>query len=150
MKHHGCAVDFAHDRIRALLRACDTALARCRTIRMGDIYRIVADMPSPRFWVSTERATVVISAMRAYAQNPKLPNPLGSMRPTKREMYAELCRRVEAIIAIDPGLALPCAVERAIHQPAPKFYLTPASVQKLIQPNRKKWNRQKMKKWQRS
>ena len=68
-------------------------------ISLPQIYREVVNMPSARFWVSEERAAIVISAMAKGDE-------LLSMRPTKREMFVEIYNRAMQIKKEFPSLSV--------------------------------------------
>ena len=125
MKHHGCILDFTHERNADLMRAYRARLAEAGHIVMPDIFSRVAASPASRFWVSEERAAVVVSAMLAR-------RPLPRMRRNKREMFEEIFRRYTAAQAADPTRSVFEIVADVVNQPAPKFYLTPRTVGEFI------------------
>lgn len=125
MKHHGCILDFTHERNADLMRAYRAKLAEVGHIIMPDIFSRVADSPASRFWVSEERAAVVVSAMLTE-------RPLPRMRQNKREMFEEIFRRYTAAQAADPTRSVFEIVADVVNQPAPKFYLTPRTVGEFI------------------
>lgn len=86
MKYFGSTVDFTHQRNADIMRVYRQKIVEADVIRMDDICRQVAESPSSRFWVSEERAAIVISAMDAG-------RPLACMTESKREMFAEIFRR---------------------------------------------------------
>lgn len=71
---------------------------------------------------------------------------LGSMRPSKREMFREIFDRVLVMRAKHPGLSLYKLVSMVVEQPAPKFYLSPSSAKIMICKARKEWYRKRMQK----
>jgi hypothetical protein len=125
MKYFGSILEFTHDRNKDLLRAFHQQLLEVRHIYMPDIFRRVVAMPSARFWVSEERATVVISAMLQGKH-------ISGMRGSKQEMFEEIYRRVLVIRQQQPKRTLPDTVAEVIHQPAPKFYMTPGTARVVI------------------
>ncbi len=125
MKHPGCILDFTHERNADLMRVYRARLAEADYIVMPDIFARVADSPSSRFWVSEERAAVVVSAMLA---NRRLP----PMRRNKREMFNEIFRRYRAAHDADPTRPMFEVVADIVNAPAPKFYLTPRTVGEFI------------------
>lgn len=92
---------------------------------MPEIFELVAESPASRFWVSEERAAIVIAAMEAG-------KPLTRMRRNKREMFEEIFRRYLALRDLHPDKSLFELVSIVVHQPAPKFYLTPRTVGEFI------------------
>ena len=82
MKHLGCILDFTHERNCDLMRAYRKKIEEANTIVMPVIFELVSQSPASRFWVSEERAAIVISAMAAG-------KPMPRMRENKREMFEE-------------------------------------------------------------
>ena len=129
MKHKGSTTDYLRQRDDALMKAYRDALRAADTAapyNYPDICRRVADSPSPRFWVSEERAAAVIGAI----ENGK---PLPPMRGARREMFAEIHRRYLKEKAADPGGTVFALAVKIVNSPAPKFYLTPLTVGDFIQ-----------------
>ena len=87
MKHKGSKFVYEDERDKDIMRAYHEQLASCDTIVLSDIFRKVVEMPSVRFWVSEERAAVVIGSMLRG-------DKLEKMRPNAREMYFEIYKRV--------------------------------------------------------
>lgn len=83
-------------------------------------------MPSRRFWVSSVRAAVVVSAMM------RGEDVLSQMRSTKSEMFREIYKRVVEIREKNPGISILEICENVVQQPAPKIYLTPGSAKIMI------------------
>ncbi len=125
MKYFGCILDFTRERNNDLMRAYREKLAQASFIAMPDIFQSVADSPAARFWVSEERATVVISSMIAGKPAPK-------MRKNKREMFDEIYRRFIDMRTDYPDKSVFELVTIIVNQPAPKFYLTPRTVGEFI------------------
>ena len=57
---------------------------------------------------------------------------LHKMRPTTREMYLEIYRRVCSIKKEQPNKPLSEIVFQVVGQPAPQFYLTPDSARVIV------------------
>lgn len=125
MKYFGCILDFTRERNADLMRAFRHHLALANFIVMPDIFEAVANSPASRFWVSEERAAIVISAMAAGKQLPR-------MRSNKREMFNEIYRRFIVERNNNPDKSVYELVSTIVNQPAPKFYLTPRSVGEFI------------------
>lgn len=125
MKHYGCILDFTDERNAELMRAYRERLADADYILMPDIFARVADSPCSRFWVSEERACIVVSAMMA-GRPPK------GMRACKREMFREVYRRFRTLRKAHPEKTVFELCVSVVHQPAPKFYMTPRTVGELI------------------
>ena len=126
MKHHGNVSHFIYIRNRELYKAYRHALAGTSHIVLRDICRTVAETPCPRFWVSEERALIVVSELY------KGRYVLDSMKPLTREMYIEIFRRVDSLRSENPNTPLYDLVFQVVNSPAPKFYLTPESVAVII------------------
>lgn len=125
MKSFGAVLEFTRERNDALLRAYRIQLRKAHYIVMADIFQKVADSPAPRFWVSEERAAIVISAMVAG-------RPLPPMRECKRQMFQEIYARYLQARSHDPDTPLSLLVADIVNQPAPHFYLTPRTIAQLI------------------
>lgn len=126
MKYHGCILEFTDDRNEELMRAFREAVRNSSFIDINEISGIIVNMPCSRFWVSEERAMVVVAAML------KGKTVLRTMRPTKREMFQEIYNRV-----IDLRKKRPCAslfelVMKVVNSPAPKFYMRPRCAMEII------------------
>ena len=103
----------------------DRYIASCDYIRMSQVFDHIVNQPCHRFWVSNFRAYVVIlSMLKGY----KLKN----MRPSKKEMFQEIFRRVCALKEAYPSMSLFQLVAEVVAQPAPKFYLTASSAKIMV------------------
>jgi hypothetical protein len=103
---------------------------------VGDTFRAIVNMPASRFYVSETRAAIVISNMLHGCD-------ISNMRPSKREMFEEIYRRVLALMALPDYADVPIyqIVGEVIEQPAPKFYLSPVSARLYIKNARKEWHK---------
>ena len=125
MKYFGSILDFTRERNADLMRVYHDRLAEASIIVMPVIFQLVADSPASRFWVSEERAAIVISAMAAG-------KPMPRMRSNKREMFEEIYRRYLLMRKDYPDKSVYELVTKIVNQPAPKFYLTPRTVGEFI------------------
>lgn len=125
MKYFGSILDFTKQRNADLMRVYRDRLAEASIIAMPVIFQLVADSPASRFWVSEERAAIVISAMAAG-------KPMPRMRSNKREMFEEIYRRYLLMRKDYPDKSVYELVTKIVNQPAPKFYLTPRTVGEFI------------------
>ncbi len=132
MKPHGSRFEYEDQRNDNLMKVYHEIIVKANHVRMPDIYQMVANSPSRRFWVSEERAAIVVSAMMRG-------DPLKRMRPLKREMYNEIYRRVMALRDENPKMPISQLVAQVVEQHAPKFYITPGSAKVLICKIRKEW-----------
>ena len=60
MKHKGAIMEYSKERMDDLMRAYDEYISSCDYIRMSEVYKIIVNMPSRRFWVSDIRAALII------------------------------------------------------------------------------------------
>lgn len=125
MKYFGSILDFTKERNDDLMRVYREKLATANIIVMPRIFELVAEAPARRFWVSEERATIVVSAMLAGKQLPR-------MRNNKREMFDEIFRRFLIYRKQFPGKSIFELTSKIVNEPAPKFYLTPRTVGEFI------------------
>ena len=115
MKLFGSVLSFTHERNAALLKTYRKHVNAADYVRLDEIGKKVVNSPSPRFWVSEERAAAVVSAiMRGKPV-------LETMRPTKREMFEEIHRRVVALKKQHPDWHLSRLVYVVVNSSAPKF-----------------------------
>lgn len=120
MKKKGHHCDFRDERDKALLAVWRGLLRSAPgPVRADDLYRVVANAPAPRFYVSTERVAAV-------ARNP---GAMAGMRPRKRAMFSELLRRMAKR---QEGESEAEAIFRIVYSPAPSFYLAPEYVKELV------------------
>ena len=126
MKPKGNILEFT------LARILDLYLIYCREIRtsnfvrMSDIATNIVNSPARRFYVSEERAAIVISAMY---QGRKIPT---NMNSNKLEMFIEIFKRVKSLRSDNPKLSIFEAVCAVVNSPAPKFYMQPRSAIDII------------------
>lgn len=132
MKHYGSSFEYAEERNEDMMRAYMQEISRCDQIFLPQVFNRVVNMPSKRFWVSAERAAIVISNMMRG-------DTLSNMRPTKREMFQEIYRRVKEIQKKNPKMSIYEMALMVVQQPAPKFYLTAGSAKVIIYRIRKQW-----------
>lgn len=133
MKSFGATLAFTHERNRALLKAYRHHIHHCSHINLPSIGRLIVDSPAPRFWVSEDRATAVVSAiMRGHPV-------LDAMRLSKREMFHEIYIRTMELKQTHPRAHLCELVSRVINSPAPKFYMEPSSALQYIFKIRNGW-----------
>lgn len=135
----GSTLEYAEERINALMREYDQYIASCEYIRMSEVFDHIVNQPCRRFWVSNIRAAVVIARMM---KGDKLKN----LRPTKREMFQEIYERVCKLKRLNPTLSLFQLVSEVVTQPAPKFYLTPSSAKIMVYKAKKEWFAKKKRK----
>lgn len=132
MKNFGSHFEYEAHRNADLMRAYREELKASSHIRLPEILCTIVNRPSARFWVSEERAAIVMSRM---LKGDSLPE----MRPLKREMYQDIFKIVQRLREEHPDRTLSQLTFEAVRQPAPKFYLTPGSAKVIISKIRRKW-----------
>lgn len=125
MKYYGSILDFTQERNQELMRVYQEKLSKAGYIVMPKIFEQVANSPCSRFWVSEERAAIVISILLA---GKVVPN----MRRNKREMFDEIFHRFLIAREQYPEKSIYALAIMVVNQPAPKFYMTPRTVGELI------------------
>jgi hypothetical protein len=125
MKQYGSKIEYERERGIDLLRNFRRLVEESQVVKIIDICGILVNMPSARFWVSEERAAIVLSSMM---KGDKLDN----MRPTKREMFNEIYRRAMLLKEKNPDMTIFELAFNVVRQPAPKFYLTAKTAKYLI------------------
>ena len=118
-------MEFTEERNNDLRRAFRELAKTASKIIVPSIFKELVNMPSARFWVSEERAAIVVARI-------ELCKPLTRMRATKREMFMEIYRRYKELRKSNPNASLNSLVEIVVHQPAPKFYLAPGYAMKVF------------------
>ena len=132
MKHKGSKFECEKERNDDLMKNYHQLMEQSVYISMPDIYREVVERPSSRFWVSEERAAIVVVSMLRG-------DDLGKMISNKKEMFREICSRVVKLRSEHPNMTVYEACFRVVRQPAPKFYLTPGSAKVIICKAKEKW-----------
>lgn len=131
MKKKGTISQLQHERDDDLMRAFQQELAGRPHILLPEVLKAVVASPSKRFWVTSERASIVIYNMMKGDE-------LEHMRPLKRKMFREIYRRVMKLKANYPQLSIPILTEQVVAEPAPEFYITPGSAKVIISRIRKR------------
>jgi hypothetical protein len=132
MKHYGSAFEYERERNHDLMKAYKEEIRTCGFISVPEVCARIVEKPSARFWVSEERAAIIISHMMRGGS-------LDNMRPQKKEMFEEIFRRAMLLKEKLPHLSPYQLAYRVVRQPAPKFYLTPGSAKTIICKIRNKW-----------
>lgn len=122
------------------MRVYRKVLSSVRVISLPDVWRCMASAPSSRFWVSEERASVIITLLDRGGS-------ISNMRPLKREMYLEIYRRVQLLRSQSPGLSTYQCCIKVVNSPAPKFYMTPLSIRETIYKIKRKWYENRRRKY---
>ena len=133
MKPPGTESLLLHYRDQELYEAFRREMIAARRINKRYIYRRLADTPSSRFWVTHRSANNILTKMfRAYQRQEDPAALLHSLTPVRREMYTELFARALRLFSQYPTMHISDISKRVVVQPAPKFYLTPASIHRTL------------------
>lgn len=135
MKKEGSKSDFTAQRDKELYAAfVDVLRTADGATPLRDMYGMAARRPASRFWVSERRAADVIGAMMRGANA----ETLEKMYPQRRAMYEELYRRVAEKMEARPGLCMTHAVDEAVNESSPTFYLSDESAKCIIYRTRRR------------
>lgn len=93
-------------------------------IYMPDLLRAVVAQPCSRFWVSEERATIVVSSM--------MRGEFMTVGLEKADMYREIYRRATAMKTAMPEKTLAYIVGYVVNTSAPRFYMSPGHASRII------------------
>lgn len=151
MKKQNSISEFTSERNASLLDNFRKNLAAQSRISINTAIKGAAQAPAPRFWVSEQRAAVVIGRMlRADhliyggrrnkckdGDDPKRKDRLdlnvsckgsedilNEMYEEKREMYREIYQRVKELLANSPEMPVCDAVFEVVNQEAPRSYMS--------------------------
>ena len=133
------------NRNRDLLRAYNEQVKRQlrlygRVTRTGLAEKVV-NSPASRFWVSSERACVVIYKMEKGES-------IGYMKRNKRRFYTELHKAFLRYRSQHPELkCVKHIVEMVVMQPAPCFPITSRVAKNIIEKMRRKCQKEKINRW---
>lgn len=130
MKKKGTISQLKHERDEDLMRAYTQELSGHPHILLPDVLRAVVSSQSKRFWVTSERASIVI-------YNIMKGDKLENMRPLKRKMFREIYRRVMKLKKNYPQLSISILTEQVVAEPAPEFYITWQSAKTILSRIRK-------------
>lgn len=125
MKHLGSKSEFEEERNSELLKTYNRLISEADYIVPAVIYNKLVNEPSSRFWVTEERAAVIISKMRKG-------HSLERMHPNKREMFQEIYRRAMILMKQDATLSVLEVAMKVVNQPAPKFYICEGYAEQII------------------
>ncbi|MCD8266130.1 MAG: hypothetical protein LUC33_03140 [Prevotellaceae bacterium] len=124
MRDKGSVNRVARQRDRELVRIYHRLLRENPAAGAGELMRELALAPSPRFWITEERAADVMRQMRRGRWESSV------HVCQRRRMFEEIKRRCERMMAA--GDDLRTAVRRVVNSPAPEFYLTEGSVRTIL------------------
>lgn len=131
MRHKGSSNEYTDERDRDLLNVYRRIISEASHINLYEAVDKAVNSPAKRFYVSAYRARNVIMRM---IKN----KPLNNVYPCKKEMFAEIYRRVMVKRAFFPNKPLLIAIEEVLAEPAPKFYLEKESGVSILHKIQKK------------
>lgn len=133
MKRKGSKFEYEAERNKELLKAYCSQVEICSEIHLDEILSRVVNTPCSRFWVSDERASIVMSGIERGTVD------LDSMIESRKEMFLEIYDRVKALRINNPTMSLSELTNEVVKQPAPRFYLTAKSARTIIHRIRTQW-----------
>ena len=126
MKKQGSVSDYTSDRNAELCAAFRRCLKESPTfIDLEEIFGKLSRLPASRFFISEQRASLIIRARRRTGRWP-LKNPL------RLSMIKEIEARANNLFRSGDYEDFDDAVFDAVNSPAPSFYLTPRSIRTRI------------------
>lgn len=125
MKKKGSICDYIAHRNEALVRAFKAEISRATIIDLDQIFRNVSRSPAERFFVSEQRAMVVIT-------HKKRTGEWTLTTPLRVQMFEEIEHRADALLESGAVDNYEDAVYEAVNSEAPCFYLTPRSCRTII------------------
>ncbi|MBQ7280602.1 MAG: hypothetical protein IJR13_07775 [Bacteroidales bacterium] len=125
MRHLNSHNYYTRERDTALEKAYRHLIGEAKEVFLPDIFDRLVSLPAERFYVSEERATIVVNMISKG-------DDLSSMLPLRRSMYMEIYQRVCRLRALHPDMSVSQAVSEVVSSPAPSFYITPKSANVII------------------
>lgn len=116
MRHKGSISEDAIAMREDFYKSYKKILASSSYIKLRDVIRKVINSPTPRFYVSPERALAVI-------QKIKKGDDVSYMSESRKDMYTEIYSRVRSHLELNPYSTIKEAIIKVINSPAPKFYI---------------------------
>lgn len=142
-KKCGSTFEYEAERNADLVRAYREQIARLYeekdSTNLDEVFTRTASAPARRFYVTPERAAIVVQQIHKGLS-------IASMRPPRREMFMEIYSRVRALRQEKPQWSLARLCTAVVQQPAPSFYLTPKSVKVIIYKIKRGWYEERKRK----
>lgn len=129
MRTIGSVSDFITQRNNSILSHYRKLAKQSAVINIAKISNIISNSPAPRFWVSEERATIVVSAMLTGRADKYLP---ASTRNLKKRMFEDICNKVVCIMEENQDATIANAVWLAVNSRAPQYYMCPRTIADII------------------
>ena len=132
----GARQDYIDDRAADLMENYRAVVREGGCISLRQAFRRVIARPAKRFYVSSDRAYHVLLKMRKVGVN-----ALHGMTKEHRMMFIDLWAVYQRMkrMPMFRKASLYFLVDRAIGQPAPRFYITPETLKKIFY----KWKRER-------
>lgn len=124
MKHLGSISDWKAQRYRNIMREYRKYVQLVSVVNMEECFDYISRQTAERFYISEERAFVVISAILNGKQI--------TTNPNRNAMFKEILVRVKKYMASNKGCGLKDAIFHVVNQPAPSFYITPGSIKMIF------------------
>lgn len=136
MRKKGSFYEHEEERNSDLMEVYKKCLASMTYVSMARLWELMAEYPAKRFYVSEERAAIVVSRI-FHGDN------LSNMRPTRRKMFYEIHSRVQKIIQDKPQLSIAQCCSMIVYSPAPSFFMTPFSIRQTVYKIKRQWYEQR-------
>lgn len=117
MRHKGSDSEFKELRDNEIFTLYRKYLNESPNIVVSRMLVDIVNSPSSRFWITEQRAAIVLGQMRRGDTFP-------DAYPQKRAMYRELYRRAEKIWIDSPSMSVYSVASLVVEQPAPSFYMS--------------------------
>lgn len=137
MRHKGSDSEFKELRDNEILALYRKYLNESPSIVVSRMLVDIVNSPSSRFWITEQRAAIVLGQMKRGETFP-------DAYPQKRAMYRELYRRAQRIWADYPDMSVYSVASMVVEQPAPSFYMSTTLCNLIIsRAKRREWSRRK-------
>lgn len=137
MRHKGSDSEFKEIRDSEILALYRRYLNESPNIVVSHMLVQIVNSPSSRFWITEQRAAIVLGQMKRGETFP-------DAYPQKREMYKELYRRAEKIWKENPNMSVYSVASIVVEQPAPSFYMSTTLCNLIIsRAKRREWSKRK-------
>lgn len=125
MKHKGTGNVYITQRNKDLYEKYKDVIKFSEIITSKEIFRRLVSMPAKRFYVSEDRASVIIRKMMKGEE-------VGNMKKETKKMYHDMFNLVTKILNSDKTSTMSKAISKVLNGDAPYFYLTENSARVII------------------
>lgn len=137
MRHKGSDSEFKELRDNEILALYRKYLNESPNIVVSRMLTDIVNSPSSRFWITEQRAAIVLGQMKKGDTFP-------DAYPQKRAMYNELYRRANLVWQKNPNMSVYSVAAMIVEQPAPSFYMSTTLCNLIIsRAKRREWSRRK-------